>query len=321
VSDIPFRQNSKLVSHCDYIVTKSESIGKGLPTQIVDEFKVLQKKIDSYYLLKLQSKAISTQSIDDLFLRKPLFSKDRDIRTNQKLILFYIEFQQFIQNSYQGNDMSFEHQTFAIINETIKHQALCEPINSNKGSMTIPDCDSTQQKVLGAMELFYDFITKLDNINDVITLSHLLYQALPSYGLWSIARGAYLHPIATQPNHFLETLSMMIEREIDLMQSYLQLPYLHEKLMHYIDHTRSSHYHGEPLSKHTEILTKELLLRGEIKRGEVQKVIGKEQRTATTLIGELLKQDYITTNSPKGAIRLKFNLQIALSVFPQLIES
>ncbi|MEA2027829.1 MAG: hypothetical protein U9N49_02495 [Campylobacterota bacterium] len=321
--------NPKLLAQSEKIVTESESLGKGLPIQILDEFKAVQQKINCYYLLKLQSKHIHTQSIDDVFLPKPIFSKNSDIYGNQKSIFLYIQLQEFLKDHHQIDSTIYQNQTFAMIEESLHLQALFEPREKIKGSLTIPDCHTVQQKMLGTLELFYTYGLEA-KIADLIMFDYLFSQALPSYGVWYISKVLYQNSMELEKfaqdiergylTGFQEFMFTIAQTEIQTVDSYLRLPYLYEKLMHYIEYTRSPYYQDTPLPKHTAILTKELLLRGEIKRGEVKHIIDKEQRTATNLISELLRQDYITTDSPKGAIRLKFNLQMATFVFPKVLR-
>jgi hypothetical protein len=329
MSDTSIIQNSKLQALSEKIVIQSNSLGNGLPIPIIKEFQTLQEKLNNYYLLKLQSKHIDLKFIDNLFHRKPYFSKSRNINSNQKQMMLLIQLQAFLKEHYQLTSVTFKHQTFEIIQDTLRHQILSQPVDQAHGSLTIPYCYTVHQKILGIIELFYNLGLRA-NATSSIMVDYLLSQHLSSYGTWYFTKGIYQNSIEyekyindqeTYPLEKFQTFMLNIANsEINLLQSYLKLPYLYEKLMHYIDYTRSPYYQNMALSKHTEVLTKELLLCGEIKRGDVQKIIGKEQRTATTLISELLKQDYITTDSPKGAIRLKFTMQIASFVFPKLFD-
>jgi len=66
-------------------------------------------------------------------------------------------------------------------------------------------------------------------------------------------------------------------------------------------------------------LFKELLISGELARGKVKTVIGRQDRTATSLIKKLIEMDYIESDTPKSAIRLKFNSHFASYLIPELI--
>lgn len=78
-------------------------------------------------------------------------------------------------------------------------------------------------------------------------------------------------------------------------------------------------YRIDPLPKHTDRLLKELLIKGTIKRGEVEKIIGTKQTVASTLVKDLIQRDYIQSDTPRGDIRIKFNAHFAMKIFPELI--
>jgi hypothetical protein len=58
---------------------------------------------------------------------------------------------------------------------------------------------------------------------------------------------------------------------------------------------------------------------GELPRGKVMDIIHTKDRTATTLIKELTQMDFLESDTPKSAIRLKFNAHFASYIFPELI--
>jgi hypothetical protein len=48
-------------------------------------------------------------------------------------------------------------------------------------------------------------------------------------------------------------------------------------------------------------------------------IIHTKERTATSLIGKLIQMDFLESDTPKSAIRLKFNAHFASYIFPELI--
>jgi len=89
----------------------------------------------------------------------------------------------------------------------------------------------------------------------------------------------------------------------------------------FIELSRQGMYAIEPLPKYSEFLLKELLIQGELSRGEVKGIIGAGETTARNLIKKLLELDYLESDSPKGAIRLRFNSYFASKIFPDLIPN
>lgn len=167
---------------------------------------------------------------------------------------------------------------------------------------------------------------------------------LKGYGLWNISRGLarrsidyknYLaladHPRqgdrdergALSLKGLKAYIKFMLEVAIDqveYMGEALQLHTLSQRIENYVRFSQEGMYQTEPLPKYSEFLLKELLIVGEMPRGNVAKVIHASDRTASTLIKKLLEMDFLESDSPKGAIRLKFNAHFASEIFPDLIS-
>jgi Fic family protein len=172
------------------------------------------------------------------------------------------------------------------------------------------------------------------------TMCHI---GLEGYGLWNISRG-----LARNANEYKRYLSyadqkrqgdrdgrgqlslkglelytkFMLEMALDqitYMNEMLQLNTLSSRIGKFIELSRQGMYTIEPMPKYSETLLKELLMQGEVSRGEVKSIIGAGETTARNLIKKLLELEYIESSSPKGAIRLKFNSYFASKIFPELI--
>ncbi len=168
---------------------------------------------------------------------------------------------------------------------------------------------------------------------------------LKGYGLWNISRGLarnsdeykkYL-ALADMPRQGdldgRGTLSLkqlkayvkfMLEVSIDqveYMREVLQLQTLNQRVKNYVKLSQLGMYLGEPLPKHSELVFKELLVVGEMTRGKVAEVIHASERTARTLTKKLVELDFLESDTPTGAIRLKFNAHFASEIFPDLMSS
>jgi len=75
---------------------------------------------------------------------------------------------------------------------------------------------------------------------------------------------------------------------------------------------------AKALPKGSGLVLKESFLRGEIARGDVPRIIGTSPRTAQKVTGKLLSERLITSNSPKGPLRLGFPADAAGEYFPNL---
>ena len=168
---------------------------------------------------------------------------------------------------------------------------------------------------------------------------------LEGYGLWNISRG-----LARNSNDYKKNLSFadmnrqgmsdgrgvlslrglkyylkfMLETALDqisFMGSNLELNRLGDRIDKFVMLSEQNMMNISPLPKYSSMLFKELLIAGELQRGKVKDIIGKKERTASMLIKTLLNMDYLESDSPKGAIRLKFNAKFASYVFPELIPN
>jgi len=75
------------------------------------------------------------------------------------------------------------------------------------------------------------------------------------------------------------------------------------------------------LPKYSELLLRALLVNGELPRGKVKDIIGRESKTASTLIRKLIDLEYIESDTSKSPIHIKFNSFFASKIFPELIPS
>lgn len=167
--------------------------------------------------------------------------------------------------------------------------------------------------------------------------------ALEGYGLWNISRG--LSRRSEEYKKYLAIADMvrqgdldgrgalslkglkayikfMLEvalDQVDFMSQNLRMNSLHDRMEKYVRLSKEGFFGDKPLPKYTELLFKELLITGEVPRGKVMDIIYTKERTATSLIKELIEMDYIESDTLRSPIRLKFNAHFASYIFPELI--
>ena len=177
-----------------------------------------------------------------------------------------------------------------------------------------------------------------------LTLDAQLYHiGLEGYGLWNISRGLARNQGKNYKKHLAladqvrqgdrdgrgylsqKNLEIYVEYmlktaldQIEFMGRLIRLKTLSFRINKYMQLSKDGMYRDK-LPKYSNLLLKELLIRGEINRGEVENIIDKGRTSAANLTKELIELDYIESDSPKGAIRLKFNAYFASKVFPDLI--
>jgi hypothetical protein len=65
-------------------------------------------------------------------------------------------------------------------------------------------------------------------------------------------------------------------------------------------------------------MLQEAMLRGQSARGDLIRVSGMAERTGRALLGQLLKEGSLASDSPKGAVRLGIPTHVAGYLFPGL---
>lgn len=166
---------------------------------------------------------------------------------------------------------------------------------------------------------------------------------LAGYGLWNISRGLARDVKTYQKSLSLADmikqgatdgrgdlslrgleyyLSFMLEvalDQIEFMDKNLKLSTLDTRINNFVEMSQKNMYTIDPLPKYSELLFSKLLIKGEVQRGEVENIINKSKKTAFTLVKKLLETNYLESDSPRGAIRLKFNTFFASKLIPDLI--
>ncbi|WP_018289522.1 Fic family protein [Verrucomicrobium sp. 3C] len=72
------------------------------------------------------------------------------------------------------------------------------------------------------------------------------------------------------------------------------------------------------MPKRSSILLRDVLLRGEIRRGEASRILGVSPRTAQAVVRCLETAGFLRSKTPKGPIRLAFPVNVLGTLFPNL---
>jgi len=167
------------------------------------------------------------------------------------------------------------------------------------------------------------------------------------YGLWNVSRGlarrrdAYLAALAAADAHrrndtdgrgnlskeglvnFCRFFFDVCLDQIDFMTGLLRLDRFIERIKGYVN-LRMSRLISDPLQNlpplkpEAAYMLQEAFLRGHIARGEIIRVSGLAERTGRILLGQLLTERLLVSNSPKGAVRIGIPTQVAGYLFPDI---
>jgi Fic family protein len=105
--------------------------------------------------------------------------------------------------------------------------------------------------------------------------------------------------------------------QLDFMHELLDLQGMEQRVAGYAERREAA----AELPKGAASVLREVLLRGQIARGDVARIIGASLRTGQTVTGKLLRQGLLLSNSPKGPLRLGFPASAAGSYFPNLFPA
>jgi len=166
---------------------------------------------------------------------------------------------------------------------------------------------------------------------------------ISGYGLWNISRGLARNSseykdklsYADMPKQgekdgrgalssmalakYVEFMLDIALDQVSYMNKHLKLNALTSKIELYVQRVNDGLLDIKPLPKHSEKIFKYLLLSGECARGKIPDIIGMKERTASRVTSELLKRNFIESDSKAGAIRLKIGVSMASYLFPMLV--
>jgi len=170
---------------------------------------------------------------------------------------------------------------------------------------------------------------------------------LSGYGLWNISRGiarqksAYISALiqADAPrqgdlngrgslsekglNYFCEFFFGVCLDQIDYMGRMLALDGLLERIRGYVNLRKEKSIAAPlttspPLKKEAAYMLQDVLLRGEVARGDVIRCSSMAERTGRILLGQLLQEGLLVSDTPKGPVRFGFPASVAGYLFPDL---
>ena len=106
------------------------------------------------------------------------------------------------------------------------------------------------------------------------------------------------------------------------MEGLLRLEELVERIRRYVDLRSSGMIPGPAGEKGLRVesarMLQEILVKGEAARGSVIAASGLKERTGRSLLGQLIGEGLLVSDTPKGDVRLGFPIHAAGWFFPDL---
>ena len=111
--------------------------------------------------------------------------------------------------------------------------------------------------------------------------------------------------------------------QIDFMAGLLQLDGILERIKGYANMRKGllipdPQSNPVPLKHEAAYMLQEAFLRGHMARGDIIRVSGLAERTGRILLGQLLAERLLVSDSPKGAVRIGIPTQVAAYLFPDI---
>jgi Fic family protein len=171
-------------------------------------------------------------------------------------------------------------------------------------------------------------------------MSHAMAQlsGIGSHGLWSISRGLArglktpseykrMMDLADTPrqgdldgrgNLSLKALSEFILwflqvclDQVMFMDSLFELDSLGQRLSTYVERSKT-------LKPEAKRLLEEALIRGQFERGDISRITGLPDRTARRVLADVIAEGLLASETPKGAVSLRFPVEALDVLFPRL---
>ena len=189
----------------------------------------------------------------------------------------------------------------------------------------------------------HPFLDGNGRVSRLFTYAAMRKAAIESHGLWTMSRGfarnadKYKHMLSIADSsrrgdydgrgnlsesalsEFSTFFFEIASDQITFMKQLLSLDGLYTRIENYVNLRAGGALPTEkPLRPEAKYVLTEVMMRGEIARGEVPRLIGLSERTATTLIRQLLDEELVTSGSHRAPLRFHIPAKVIGYYFPDL---
>lgn len=189
----------------------------------------------------------------------------------------------------------------------------------------------------------HPFLDGNGRVNRLFTYAYLRRANIESHGLWTLSRGLarkdeeyknYLAGADSPRRGDLDGRGNLSEKaltsfcsfffetaldQINFMKGLLNLEDLRDRILAYGNLRSAGSIPGEPaLRPEAKYVLAEVMMRGKIERGEVQRLIGMAERTARDLTKQLLEEELVISDSHRSPLRFNIPAKVVGYYFPEL---
>lgn len=192
----------------------------------------------------------------------------------------------------------------------------------------------------------HPFLDGNGRVTRLFTEAYLLRIPVHGFGLWSVSRGLasrnadYKVALAEADNprrndidgrgnlssvalfRFCRFFLSICLDQVEYMGGLLQLEELINRIGQYVDlryaNMIPAPQEGKKLRREAAGMLREVLIHGEAPRGKIIAASGLKERTGRDLLGQLLHEELLVSDTPKGNVRFGFPVHAAGWYFPDL---
>jgi len=214
--------------------------------------------------------------------------------------------------------------------------------NRHHGSLKLVAAAAAHHRLMW----IHPFLDGNGRVTRLFTEAYFYRIPVYGFGLWSVSRGlarrnaAYKSALAgaDAPRrndldgrgnlsnegliHFCRFFLEVCLDQVEYMGGLLRLEELVERIRRYVELRSAGMIPGptgeRKLRSESARMLQEILVKGEAARGSVIAVSGLKERTGRTLLGQLIAEGLLLSDTPKGDVRLGFPIHAAGWFFPDL---
>ncbi|MFU8813308.1 MAG: Fic family protein [Balneolaceae bacterium] len=189
----------------------------------------------------------------------------------------------------------------------------------------------------------HPFLDGNGRVSRLFTYAYMRKAGIESHGLWTLSRGLarraddYKNMLAIADSsrrgdldgrgnlsekaltEFSKFFFEVAADQITFMKKLLALDGLHKRIVSYVNRRADEALPDEKvLRPEAKYVLTEVMMRGEIARGEVPRLIGLGERTATDLISQLIEEELVTSTSHRAPLRFHIPGKVVGYYFPDL---
>ncbi len=314
-----FIQNENLIDMAHELICRSQAIVHNYPSKTIHEVRDLNRNTDFYSFIKRRDVSYKFEQFEEDIDMSLKYSREKENRSVQDIITCK-KFKDFVKREVEKHRSCIDCE---YVNKTRKSLHRTENLkNTSKYSFTLYPGKNKSEKIIMHFLSYYMFVSDCAYSDSVHMLGQTIlnevFFEMIGDEIFSILNAVrkndeeYKQQMESfDPNLYIEMLTEYLEfmlkislEEVGHIEEMLSGKQMLAGIEEYIL-VYNQRQGIQKIPPYAISLFERLLFVGELKRGEVAKVISMSDRSASKLISQLLELGLIHSDSPKGKVRLK----------------